>query len=136
MKNDFGPDSGLFLRSTEQGKAYQALINYHADGNLMGVYGEGFPTPSSSANSASPTSPAKSSSLIAFSRCPSHRECGPGLLKPGRWNTFAAPHRGKPADDRHVDQRRSIPTLVGQKKHHPDQGGLALQVTENISPRS
>jgi len=41
MRNDFGPDSGLFLRSTGEGKAYQAMIDYHADGNLMGIYGEG-----------------------------------------------------------------------------------------------
>ena len=41
MQNDFGPDSGLFLRSTEDGKAYQAMIDYHAGGNLMGIYGEG-----------------------------------------------------------------------------------------------
>ncbi|MDB6071169.1 MAG: hypothetical protein JWL81_2340 [Verrucomicrobiales bacterium] len=41
MNNDFGPDSGLFLRSTEDGKAWQAMIDYHAGGNLMGVYGEG-----------------------------------------------------------------------------------------------
>ena len=41
MNNDFGPDSGLFLRSTDTGKCYQAMIDYHADGNLMGVYGEG-----------------------------------------------------------------------------------------------
>src|SRR5262245_10058776 len=31
MKNDFGPDSGLFLRSTEDGKCYQAMIDYHAN---------------------------------------------------------------------------------------------------------
>jgi len=41
MRNDFGPDSGLFLRSTEDGKAYQAMIDYHAGGNVMGIYGEG-----------------------------------------------------------------------------------------------
>ena len=41
MKNDFGPDSGLFLRCTEDGTAYQAMIDYHANGNLMGIYGEG-----------------------------------------------------------------------------------------------
>ena len=41
MNNDFGPDSGLFLRSTEDGKAYQAMIDYHGRGNLMGIYGEG-----------------------------------------------------------------------------------------------
>src|SRR4051812_24931861 len=41
MNNDFGPDSGLFLRSTEDGTAFQAMIDYHANGNLMGLYGEG-----------------------------------------------------------------------------------------------
>jgi hypothetical protein len=41
MKNDFGLDSGLFLRSTEDGKAYQAMIDYYDKGNLMGIYGEG-----------------------------------------------------------------------------------------------
>ena len=41
MRNDDGPDSGLFLRSTEDGKCYQAMIDYHKGGNLMGVYGEG-----------------------------------------------------------------------------------------------
>jgi hypothetical protein len=41
MKNDFGPDSGLFLRCTEDGKCYQAMIDYHVGGNLMGIYGEG-----------------------------------------------------------------------------------------------
>src|SRR5471030_1919576 len=41
MKNDFGLDSGLFLRSTEDGKAYQAMIDYYEGSNLMGIYGEG-----------------------------------------------------------------------------------------------
>ena len=41
MKNDFGLDSGLFMRSTEDGKAYQAMIDYYEGGNLMGIYGEG-----------------------------------------------------------------------------------------------
>jgi hypothetical protein len=40
MKNDFGPDSGLFLRSTDNGSAFQAMIDYHKGGNLMGIYGE------------------------------------------------------------------------------------------------
>jgi hypothetical protein len=29
------------LRSTEDGKAWQAMVDYHAGGNLMGIYGEG-----------------------------------------------------------------------------------------------
>src|SRR5262245_28497374 len=32
MKNDFGPDSGLFLRCDEKGRCYQAMIDYHAGG--------------------------------------------------------------------------------------------------------
>jgi Domain of Unknown Function (DUF1080) len=41
MNNDDGPDSGLFLRATDTGKCYQAMIDYHRGGNLMGIYGEG-----------------------------------------------------------------------------------------------
>jgi hypothetical protein len=41
MNNDFVPDSGLFLRSNERGQAYQYMIDYHANGNLAGIYGEG-----------------------------------------------------------------------------------------------
>ncbi len=40
MNNDDGPDSGLFLRSTDDGQCYQAMIDYHKGGNLMGIYGE------------------------------------------------------------------------------------------------
>ncbi len=41
MNNDFVPDSGLFLRSNERGQAYQYMIDYHPNGNLAGIYGEG-----------------------------------------------------------------------------------------------
>jgi hypothetical protein len=39
--NDFGPDSGIFLRCTEDGKAYQCLIDYHQGGTIGGILGEG-----------------------------------------------------------------------------------------------
>ena len=39
--NDFGPDSGIFLRCTEDGKAYQCLIDYHVGGTIGGILGEG-----------------------------------------------------------------------------------------------
>ena len=39
--NDFGPDSGIFLRCTEDGKAYQCLIDYHKGGTIGGILGEG-----------------------------------------------------------------------------------------------
>ena len=34
-------DSGLFLRCTDDGKAYQCLIDYHKGGTIGGVLGEG-----------------------------------------------------------------------------------------------
>ena len=37
MNNDFGPDSGLFLRCNDKGQCYQAMIDYHKNGNLMGI---------------------------------------------------------------------------------------------------
>lgn len=43
MKSDYGPDSGLFLRSNERGQAYQYMVDYHDNGNLAGIYGEGLP---------------------------------------------------------------------------------------------
>ncbi|HMF99172.1 MAG TPA: DUF1080 domain-containing protein [Vicinamibacterales bacterium] len=38
---DFGCDSGLFLRSSEDGAAYQVMIDYLDGGNVGGVFGEG-----------------------------------------------------------------------------------------------
>jgi hypothetical protein len=38
---DFGCDSGLFLRSSEDGAAYQVMIDYLEGGSVGGVYGEG-----------------------------------------------------------------------------------------------
>ena len=40
MRNDFGVDSGLFLRSDETGSAYQVVLDYRRGGGLGGVYGE------------------------------------------------------------------------------------------------
>lgn len=37
---DYGCDSGLFLRSTEKGEAYQVLLDYLDGGAIGGVYGE------------------------------------------------------------------------------------------------
>ena len=40
MRNDFGMDSGLFLRSDQTGAAYQVVLDYRRGGGLGGVYGE------------------------------------------------------------------------------------------------
>jgi 3-keto-disaccharide hydrolase len=40
VKADWGCDSGLFLRSTEAGQAYQVTMDYLPDGAIGGIYGE------------------------------------------------------------------------------------------------
>jgi hypothetical protein len=40
VKPDYGCDSGLFLRSTEAGEAYQVTLDYLPAGSMGGIYGE------------------------------------------------------------------------------------------------
>lgn len=40
VKPDWGCDSGLFLRSSEKGEAYQVTLDYLEGGTLGGIYGE------------------------------------------------------------------------------------------------
>jgi hypothetical protein len=41
LKPDWGVCSGLFLRSTEEGKCLQMMVDYHDRGDVGHVYGEG-----------------------------------------------------------------------------------------------
>ncbi len=38
---EWGCDSGVFLRSTGDGKCYQVLVDHYGGGNVGGIYGEG-----------------------------------------------------------------------------------------------
>ena len=41
IKPDWGPDSGLFLRANDRGQCFQMMVDYHENGNVGFVYGEG-----------------------------------------------------------------------------------------------
>lgn len=41
MKPDWGPDSGLFVRANDAGQCIQMMVDYHEDGSVGHVYGEG-----------------------------------------------------------------------------------------------
>lgn len=131
MKNDFGPDSGLFLRSTEDGKAWQAMIDYHAGGNLMGIYGEGLggnphvrnfnftdkvtaidPTPTGKPPTPLPVLPAD----------------WPYFWRHGQWNELRARIVGNPP---HITTWINGVKFMEWREtelRHPDEGGIALQV--------
>lgn len=128
MNNDFGPDSGLFLRSTEDGKAWQAMIDYHADGNLMGVYGEGLggkPNVRNFSFGAKVTEIRAESAAVAL---PVLVDAWPNFWKHGEWNELRARIVGNPP---------TISTWINGVKfmewketelRHPEKGKIGLQV--------
>ncbi len=128
MNNDFGPDSGLFLRSTEDGKAWQAMIDYHAGGNLMGIYGEGLGAKPSVRNFSFADKVTEIKPVPGPTPLPVLPESWSSFWRHGQWNELRA---------RIVSNPPTITTWInGVKfmewtettKRHPDQGGIALQV--------
>ena len=128
MNNDFGPDSGLFLRSSETGKAWQAMIDYHSGGNLMGVYGEGLGGKPSVRNFSFLDKVTEIKTNAAPVPCPVLVESWPHFWRHGQWNELRA---------RIVHNPPTITTWINGVKfmewtekeiRHPELGGIALQV--------
>ena len=130
MKNDFGPDSGLFLRSTEDGKAYQAMIDYHAGGTLMGVYGEGIggfaaanfsfvntPEQIKAKDVKAPTTP-----------LPVSPEKWPAFWKHGQWNKLRARIEHNPPRVTTWINDVKFMEWSDTEKRLPDKGSIGLQV--------
>ncbi len=128
MKNDFGPDSGLFLRSNDKGQAYQAMIDYYPGGNLMGIYGEGIGGfTARNYDFGGKPGEIKVSDKSTF----------PLPIKPGKWAEFWKHGEWNELRARITKNPPSITTWIkgvkfmeftADKKHMPDKGGIALQV--------
>lgn len=129
MNNDFGPDSGLFLRSTEDGKAYQAMIDYHAKGNLMGIYGEGLGGKPSVRNFSFLDEVTKievvEDAAIQFPVLP---DAWPYFWRHGQWNELRARIVGNPPTIQTWINGVKIMEWTETETRHPDRGGIALQV--------
>jgi len=132
MKNDFGLDSGLFLRGTEKGQAYQAMIDYYQGGNLMGVYGEaigGFHF----RNFSFLDSPDKITDKVAAKdKGPTplavSPEKWPEFWKHGEWNELKARIVGNPPTVTTWIKGVKFMEWTDEKKRLDDEGGIALQV--------
>jgi hypothetical protein len=131
MNNDFGPDSGLFLRSTEDGKAWQAMIDYHNDGNLMGIYGEGLGGKPHVRNYSFTTSP----ELIDPKKTgepPTALAIDPSSWKffwrHGQWNEFRASIVGNPPHITTYINGVKMMEWKETERRHIDEGSIALQV--------
>lgn len=134
MKNDFGPDSGLFLRSTEEGKCYQAMIDYHGGGNLMGIYGEGLGGKphlrnysfKKTVDDIEVHAEFKGEKVpVAF---PLTREEWPKFWNPNEWNELRARIVGNPPTITTWIKGVKFMEWTETGMRHPDKGGIALQV--------
>ncbi len=128
MKNDFGPDSGLFLRSSEDGKCYQALIDYHAKGNLMGIYGEGIGGMPHVRNFDFLDAPEKTEPHECDFALPVSPEQWPSFWKHGEWNELKARITGNPPSLTTWIKGVKFMEYTDTKMRLPDEGGIALQV--------
>ncbi len=133
MKNDDGPDSGLFLRSTDTGKCYQAMIDYHKNGNLMGIYGEGIGGKphvrnfdfGKDVNEIRAPGNAKTTLGKKF---PFDYADWPKFWNQNEWNELRARIVGNPPTITTWIKGVKIMEYTDTEKRLPDTGGIALQV--------
>jgi hypothetical protein len=128
MKNDFGPDSGLFMRSSEKGEAYQAMIDYYPKGNLMGLYGEALKPGFHVRNFSFVDSPEKIKEEKAEFKLPIAPEDWPKFWKHGEWNELRARIGGQPPHITTWIKGMKFMEWTDPMKRHQDTGGIALQV--------
>ena len=129
MNNDFGPDSGLFLRSTEDGKAWQAMIDYHSGGNVMGIYGEGLGGKPHVRNYSFLKSPEQiqlaTNSPIPLPVLP---DSWRHFWRHGQWNELRARIVNNPPTITTWINGVRIMEWTEKENRHPATGGIALQV--------
>ena len=127
MNNDFGPDSGLFLRSTEDGKAYQAMVDYHGRGNVMGIYGEGIGGFGSS-NYNFDGSPDRIRLRDNPVPLPILPDAWKHFWRHGQWNELRARIEHNPPHITTWINGVKIMEWTDTEKRLPDQGRIGLQV--------
>lgn len=128
MNNDFGPDSGLFLRSNERGQAYQYMVDYHSNGNLAGIYGEGLGGKPHKRNFDFLDEVTKIQKHDDPFALPIKTEEWPQLWKHGEWNELRARIHGNPPTIQTWINRVKFMEYTDEEKRHPDAGSIALQV--------
>jgi hypothetical protein len=128
MQNDFGPDSGLFLRGNERGQAYQYLIDYHNNGNVGGLYGEGLPKGFHIRNWHFTDAVEKIVPHDAPVPLPIKPEDWPKFWEHGKWQTLRAKIVGNPPKITTWVNGVRFMEWEDPNKQHPDRGGIALQV--------
>jgi Domain of Unknown Function (DUF1080) len=128
MNNDFGPDSGLFLRSNDKGQAFQYMVDYHDKGTLAGLYGEGLSPAFDMRNFDFVGEPTKIVAKTAPTPLPIKPEDWPKFWQPGQWHQFRARIVGNPPKLTTWIDNVKFMEWQDDSNAHPTKGGIALQV--------
>ena len=129
MNSDFGPDSGLFMRCTTDGKAYQCLIDYYQGGTIGGILGEGIWARRGVRNFSFGESP----SLITLNEnqehpCPVLPESWTSFWRVGEWNEIRARITGDPPTITTWINGVQIMRYTEPNSIHPKIGHIGLQI--------
>lgn len=128
MKNDFGIDSGIFLRCTEEGAAYQCLIDYYEGGTIGGVLGERIWKVRGVRNYSFGAKP----DLITLNdnpqRCPVLPDAWPHFWRVGQWNEVRARIVGDPPTITTWVNGVQILQHTEPASVHPARGHIGLQI--------
>lgn len=128
MNNDFGPDSGLFLRCTEDGRGYQCLIDYHKGGTLGGILGERIWKRRGERNFTFGERPEVITLNEHSQPCPILPEAWPFFWRVGQWNEIRARIVGDPPTITTWVNGVQIMKFTEPVSQHPPRGHIGLQV--------
>lgn len=128
MNNDFGPDSGVFLRCTEEGHGYQCLIDYHKGGTIGGILGERIWKRRGERNFTFGDTPEVITLNEHAQPCPVLPEAWPHFWRAGQWNEIRARIVGDPPTITTWVNGVKILTFTEPVSQHPVRGHIGLQV--------
>lgn len=127
-RNDFGPDSGIFLRCTEDGRAYQCLIDYHKGGTIGGILGEGIWKRRGERNFTFGDRPEVITLNEHKQPCPVRPEDWPAFWRAGGWNEIRVRITGDPPTITTWINGVQFLTYAEPMSQHPARGRIGLQV--------
>jgi hypothetical protein len=125
---DFGVDSGLFLRSSEAGAAYQITIDYYPGGSIGGLYGEALSGDIFVKNFEFLDAPDRIRLVPAPLPSPVSPEAWPRFWKIDGWNEVRARITGNPPMLTSWINGVRFMNFVDRERRHSDRGAIALQL--------
>ena len=127
-QNDFGVDSGIFLRCSEDGRAYQCLIDYYEGGTIGGVLGERIWNVRGVRNYSFGAKPEIITTNDNVQRCPVLPEAWAHFWRVGAWNEVRTRIVGDPPTVTTWVNGVQILQHTEPKSVHPARGHIGLQI--------